>query len=257
MTQFEIIQSEEQKSEKVVEMNDFIFRHDLKNGRWYTKKDVWKPSATTVINIVDKGFGFEKWLGDSPSYELAMDYARMTADRGTRVHLNVGALLAGQLIQTENLEQIDIETKMLMSFIQWYQDIKPEIIDVEHTMLSPTYPVAGTADLRCYINGKLHVIDFKTGAHYPSHQLQLTAYGQLTAIEMDLSPEKSPIISVLKLNDWRKKPTYSWKKYDYDHERLMSAVSLWTWMYGSEPKIEEPLPEVLTLEMLEKEDDKG
>ena len=241
----------------------FIKRYDLSSGRWYMREidgvEIFKPSVTTVLNVIDKGYGFNKWLGNSFGYEAAMEYATFTADRGTRGHINIQSLIAGIPVPTEGME--DIEIKMLMGFVQWYNDYKPEILSCEETLWDRDYPVAGTADLVCRIDGKLHLIDYKTGKHYDTHQLQLTAYGQLHKRLHDYEKEemgdKEPILSVLRLYEWRDNPDmipkYDWKKYKSDDVSLDHAVQLWKWqnkikdLSGFTPKIIEELPSVLIL----------
>ena len=60
-----------------------IIRHHGDN-RWYTRRSKldWKPSVTSVIGgAVDKGKGFELWLGNQPSYEAACNVRNEAARR--------------------------------------------------------------------------------------------------------------------------------------------------------------------------------
>ena len=53
--------------------------NDLSNGRWYCDvnededKRVYIPSGTTILQAVNKGIGFDLWLGNSLSHKHAMD----------------------------------------------------------------------------------------------------------------------------------------------------------------------------------------
>ena len=71
-----------------------IKRLDTKhNRRVYYQRDakeadrVYIYSSTTIIdNVMDKGYGFKKWLGDSLSLDHAEKYASERASIGTMTH---------------------------------------------------------------------------------------------------------------------------------------------------------------------------
>lgn len=82
-----------------------IKRLDTKNGRTYYQLEVKEEdrvylySSTTIIDkVLSKGFGFEKWLGDSQSHKAAMDYAKERADIGSMVHALCMYLIFGKTI---------------------------------------------------------------------------------------------------------------------------------------------------------------
>ena len=65
-----------------------IRRHES-GERWYAPRGSynWKPSVTTIIGgTIDKGKGFEMWLGNHPSYKIACEERDIAAERGTIVH---------------------------------------------------------------------------------------------------------------------------------------------------------------------------
>jgi len=62
-------------------------------------------------------------------------------------------------------------------WLKWKDSVKLKPILIEHTVYSKTYEYAGTMDLLADINGKLSVVDWKTGkAIYPEAILQNAAY---------------------------------------------------------------------------------
>ena len=69
------------------------------NGRWYFPKDkkdhltFYFPSVTTILGVVDKGEGFHRWLGNSLSYDHAMDYGNAAAQVGSITHAYIMELL--------------------------------------------------------------------------------------------------------------------------------------------------------------------
>ena len=50
-------------------------RDNFKTQEWTKENRQHIPSVTTIQNIMSKGIGFEKWLGDYGSYADAMEYA--------------------------------------------------------------------------------------------------------------------------------------------------------------------------------------
>ena len=70
-----------------------LSRLDTPHGRTYYQREVemgervYLYSSTTILdNVLAKGFGFNKWLGDSLSYDAAMEYAGNRARVGTTSH---------------------------------------------------------------------------------------------------------------------------------------------------------------------------
>lgn len=220
-------------------------RHDTQLGRFYEHDGIYKPSATNILSVVSKGEWYEKWLGNAGSYAIAKDFSTKAAERGTRVHINCEALIAGMIITTDGMPEDEV--LCLMAFKEWVDAVRPKFIASELTMWHKDYPVAGTADIMCLIKNQLFLIDIKTGGHYDTHGLQLTAYGEL----YELIYGKRPELSVLRLYVGRgKKPTYDPKRYGYDHKGLFSAIELWKWQNPTTPKpyIEINLPETIQLD---------
>jgi len=185
-----------------------VERHDLKNGRWYAPlKEWWEenrkdedrpfyPSVTTVIGcVMDKGIGYEKWLGNAVSYENAKKYANERATIGSVVHDMCESLLWGAEIDLEgpegaeekwiyNDEPYPITTeikKYLMSFVTFVKQSKMEMLTTEIAILSFNMEISGTADIVAYLTDKkgnrnLWLLDIKTGNEYETHKLQLQPY---------------------------------------------------------------------------------
>ena len=175
---------------------------EYKGNRYYTQRNLksgespdYLMSVTTWENAIDKGIGFHRWLGNSPSYDSAMDYANKRAWIGTATHALCMYLAWGQEVDTsigfydeqdKKLRPIPDEIKMRLSgFIDFFDDYMPVTIATEISLFNNSkyddgalkYPYAGTADNIFMIDGKLWMVDIKTGAEYPKAQrLQLTAY---------------------------------------------------------------------------------
>ena len=230
-----------------------IDKVDLINGRWYFKKSKEKdltfyfPSVTTILNVIDKGEGFHRWLGNSLSYDHAMDYGNSAAQTGSIVHAYVMQLLWGEKVDTkedffdmyslspEPIKVGNSVNKRLMGFIEFIKEYKPDILANEMSLYNSkrskksfVYPWAGQVDQVYKIDGKNWMIDVKTGKEYKTHELQLTAYKLLWD---SLYPEEPiEIMAALYLSDgWRKKPTYKVKKYSFNPEMWLNVLDLWNW----------------------------
>jgi hypothetical protein len=207
-----------------------LFRIDTNVGRCYTpdplNKLAWKPSVTTMENIISKGRMFERWIANFGGYDKVCDYVGKKADDGTLVHEMLEVLV--------NDEQLDVPIdtpnyikKYILSFLQWFSDAKPITIATEIQLYDDDIAFSGTVDYICYIEGKLCMIDFKTGNEYPvTHKIQLCCYKEL----FDKIFPEDPIQHIYGLyvkSGWRKKPTYKLKEYDYDPKISSALKYLW------------------------------
>ncbi len=270
-----------------------VERHDLPNNRWYTPLEsyweehfpdtpkIYKRSSTTIENAIDKGIGFYKWLGNSSSYDSAMEYANERALIGTIVHDYCERLLRGIKLdfkeqtkwhnkETDELIPINREiVKYMCSFDQFCIDVQvngeftTEALEICMFDLATDnegnqiHPWAGTADWVVKIINKKGVeerwmVDFKTGNAYNTHQLQLTSYKILWE---SLFPEH-PIDGIACLylkSGWRKKANYTFKKYKFDPKTWNKVVDVSDWANNSPvPSFPPDLP--TTFSLVEEED---
>jgi len=97
-----------------------------------------------------------------------------SADMGTWVHAFCQEYVEGKNPKAPVNERL---LSAVEQFISWYgsQDIKN--ISSEQKLCSPTLELAGTVDLICELDGRLTIIDWKTGSGiYPEYILQMAAY---------------------------------------------------------------------------------
>ena len=220
----------------VSEYNPDIERNDG-DERWYRIKDEtkWLPSVTTMIgSVMNKGIGFEKWLGDSPSYDLACEKRDKAAQIGTMVHEMCEKLLNGESIEFTPDEKPAF-LKRFMSFEEWYNITKPEIITTEIKLVHKDVNYSGTPDIVCLVDGKIHMVDIKTGAAYNTHELQLTCYKEL----WDKNFPDYPIDEIYGLylkDSWISKVEPQYKKYKYSIDAINSIYNIWLWQNGGTPK---------------------
>lgn len=213
-------------------------------------------SITTISNRMDKGVGFHKWLGDSTSFEDAMAYARLRATIGTIVHVLVTDLLLGDKIIFDDLTLLehpdlkDVENvntvyrkhkkeviKYLMSFRAFWEERDPAPLALEIPLMNLDkddngdwkYPFSGTIDFIGSIKSKYNkigvaLLDWKSGNPYPrENSLQVIAGKLLWESHYPEVPIQY-LASVYLKSNWRNKPSYSIKWYDFRPELWQVAL---------------------------------
>jgi PD-(D/E)XK nuclease superfamily len=184
--------------------------------RWYTKptKDPQTgiptikavPSVTWIVDYWPNKF-LENWRAEK-GIDEAEAIKRAARDKGSAVHLAIEKILRGEELRidtkvedkTKSTEQDAAlreltyeELVCIQSFIEWRNEVKPEVIATETTVFSDTHNYAGTVDFVCRIEGVPYVIDFKTSKQVSrAHELQVSAYR--VALENGENPlyEKNP-----------------------------------------------------------------
>ena len=217
----------------MIECSD-IRRADGKQ-RWYSDgKGPWVPSVTTILGVLDKGIGFEKWLGNSVSYDAACEYRDLRASIGTMVHDHAEAYNKGLKVEIDpNDEEM---AKYMMSYEAWYKDyyLKDMIVEAcELKLYHKDIPFSGTLDMAITVNllnkqNKLCLVDIKTGDYRKSHGLQLTAYAMLWNACFPNYPVDSLYGLYLK-SGWRKEANYGLKELKFEPEVVHKVCDLWTW----------------------------
>ena len=220
-----------------------IEMYDTDNHWYRTEGNEWKPSVTTIINsVLNKGKGFETWLGNQPSYKIACEERDDAAARGTAVHEACEAYLHGQHVDGSNSPWGDEFNKRMMSFEAWMDEYKPDIIATEYKMYHKDIPFSGTCDMVIYTpDTGLSVVDIKTGAPYESHALQLTCYKMLWDAMYPDFPIKNMYGLYLK-GTWISKVEPQFKSYKYVPEVMDHVLGVWRWLIGSTgPKGRKPI----------------
>jgi CRISPR/Cas system-associated exonuclease Cas4 (RecB family) len=85
---------------------------------------------------------------------------------------------------------------VIESFLKWWETMGIEPVTPEIKLCSPTLQLAGTADLLCRVDGKLTIMDWKTGKGiYPEMFLQLAAYALMYEEEFGEKIEQLYIVN--------------------------------------------------------------
>lgn len=129
-------------------------------------------SVTTILAIKHNPWlwHWKMKLGKEESDRIGNE----AAEKGTRVHRRLEQMLSKKVFKT-----VPKDLKpYIEAFNNWYEQCQPELIESEKYLYSDKYGYAGTADLICWIDGELWLIDFKTSkAIYDEYGLQVRAYG--------------------------------------------------------------------------------
>lgn len=208
-------------------------RVDCKNGRFYEyeKEDettVSRPSATTIIDkAIPKGTGWDLALKKSGYLE----WEKMTteaAESGTKIHIATEMYELGHTVDLE--DWTEKEYRKMLGFIQFIEDVNPELVTLpEITLVNENLPFAGTIDRVYRIDGKIVILDIKTGKEYnPQHMIQLEMYAQLFESEFGVTVD---YLADLYLKEWRsEKPKYLLRKHKRNPEAVETTMRMYSLM---------------------------
>lgn len=218
---------------RVVDAKRGIVQITTLDERWYevTKEtSLYYPSSSWIASYYPKGKQFEKWLMDKGIGE-AEQIKMQAGNRGSKVHQAIELLLNKQEVKIDDTlmnqdglqEEISVEEwEAIMSFVDWYNVYKPELISVETTVLNEKYGYAGTLDLKCRINGEVCIVDHKTSsAIYPSHEIQLSSYKHADGNE-DVTK-----MYILQLGYKLNKNRYKFTEIDDQFDIFLATKQLW------------------------------
>lgn len=177
---------------RVIDEAKKIIQITTEDERWYSKevkdKIVYVPSVTWIVSYYPKGVAYFKWLANH-GWDEAEAIKKEAGEKGSKVHQGIDFLLSGGVITPKTRlvnhekgaeEELSVdEYGCIMSFVEWFEKTKPEVLATELTVFSDNNTYAGTVDLICKIDGEEWVIDYKTSQDiWPSHRIQVSAYAR-------------------------------------------------------------------------------
>ena len=131
--------------------------------------------------------------------------------------------LYGELERQEE-ELTPEEYEGVMSFANWYKEVKPKILKSEVTGFKDNH-FAGAIDLVCEIDGQLWIVDYKGSQHiWPAHELQLSAYKRLPIKGVDLSNAK---MAILQVGYTRNKKRWKFTEIKDKFKLFRAAYQIW------------------------------
>lgn len=193
---------------------------------------VWPISVTAAVGMVDKSMPLMLWqekitkkflLGKLEGGKITQDdilqatalhrtKKEEAADKGTAVHDFAEQYIKYQLKQVKEKPEQPKDENVLngaMAFLNWMQANKIKPIASEQLVYSKKNKYVGTLDFKAIINGKLAVIDFKSGKPcekknkkgeiidrkpYPAHRYQVAGYRNADEEETGKEYQESWII---------------------------------------------------------------
>jgi len=198
---------------------------------------VWDfvPSVTWVCSFYPKGVNFYRWLAGK-GWDEAEEIKANAGDRGSKVHQAIGVLLSGGVVEMDDsfenprtLEQEPLtasEYECLMSFVGWFQETRPEVLDFEYTVWNEKYRYAGTIDLKCRIKGKVWIIDIKTSPEiWPAFELQVSAYRQAEPVSAE--ERKNIKLAILQVGYRRNKKGWRFVPVRNQFALFLAARRIW------------------------------
>jgi hypothetical protein len=211
------------------------------------------PSVTWICDTgCPKSVGFYKWLANK-GWDEAEQIKASAGDRGSKVHQAISVLVRGGTVSIddafENPRTLEpepltpTEYECLMSFVDWYQETKPEVILNEFTVWNEKYRYAGTVDLKCRINGKLWLIDVKTSSEiWLPYELQVSAYKHA-----DLPPIAQKL-GILQVGYRKNKRKWKFTPVKDQFSLFLAARRIWQKEAGNQKPLQREFPLELTLQ---------
>jgi hypothetical protein len=167
--------------DRILEISDDAQQITLPDSRYYRRNGKYYPSVTYVLGYYPKGKFFENWL---KQVGFSADYiVKKAAEEGTQVHELCEAYLNGEelrFLDDRGRPQYNPDVwQMFLRFVEFWELIKPTLIETEVHLFSDKLKVAGTCDLIVEINGELWLLDLKTSNQLQTtYELQTAVYGQ-------------------------------------------------------------------------------
>ena len=136
--------------------------------------------TTTVCNVISKGDALVRWANQQGLLGIDISKSRVT-NVGGLVHAMVAAHLMGEQVDTDDFTkaEIDAAENSVLSFLEWAKRREIEVIRSEEPLVCEHLPYGGTADLYARVDGRLEVLDWKSGGLYAEHNFQIAAYRHL------------------------------------------------------------------------------
>jgi hypothetical protein len=239
-----------------------IIQITTSDERFYARRvnedSMWDfvPSVTWISDFYPKGVGFYKWLA-SKGWSEAEAIKAAAGDKGSKVHQAIGVLIQGGTVEMEDafenprtLDQEPLtpaEYECLMSFRDWFAEVRPEVIDVEYTVWNERYRYAGTVDLKCRLNiddyKRVWIIDFKTSSDvWMPMELQVSAYKH-----GDTSEPKPHKLAILQVGYRRNKKKWKFTPIADQFSLFLAARKIWEKEAGSQRPLQRDYPMSLSL----------
>lgn len=230
-----------------------IFRVTTTDERWYSRpsKNVanglpeykFVPSCTWIASHYPKGTAFYKWLANH-GWDESESLKESAGERGSRIHLAIAQLVAGGTITPDvKYDGVELgvdEYAAVMSFRDWFETTRPEVLGSEYIVWNEDVGYAGTVDLKCKINGEVWIIDIKTGQNiWPEHELQISSYRHA-----DIGIQKTGLLQV---GYRRNKTGVKFTEIEDKFPLFLAAKAIWENETGGQKPLQREYPMSLSI----------
>lgn len=196
---------------------------DEDGWRWYEGVDGRKYISVTQVLDVATHQRLTNWYKNNSAKKIEK-VKLVTADLGTRIHKAVENDLKG-------VEQ-KIEPDVAPAFKEWLKlkaEHKIEAKVTERTLYSQVFGFAGTADIVGLFDGKLCVMDIKTGTYSIKTGWQLAGYK--TCWEEATKDMNVGMVGISIHRDGRIGQPFVYEHYDFCFERFLACLEAWKGLY--------------------------
>ena len=223
---------------EIVEVKKGIKQITSLDERWYVREKKFYPSVTWICSYYPKGTPFYKWLAEK-GWDEAEAIKSAAGNKGSKVHQASEDIEKGKKIKISDKypndngepEELSVEeVKAIISFRDWLDTAKPELVACEVAMFNEEYGYAGTVDRIYRIDGQLWIIDLKTSKQvWPEHELQLSAYSMFDLGELQISPKEwaNKKLGILQIGYNRNKAGYKLTEVENCFNVFLSARTIW------------------------------
>lgn len=236
-----------EKQVRIADEKRGIIQVTTYDERWYCKQGTdpktklptydYVPSVTWVTGHYPKGTEFYKWLAKN-GWDESIAIRDAAASKGSAIHKGVERLLQGEVVKmddeytdpkTGEMRPLEVEEYYgIMTFVDWYKDLCSkhvvEVVGSEIVIWNDEDNYAGTVDLVLRVDGRLLVIDLKSGQNiWPEYTLQLSAYRKA----LELAGNEVYGQAVLQLGFKRNKKGWKYNEIDYKYDLYLAAKRIW------------------------------
>lgn len=165
---------------QATEVQKPAFSRPKQNYNTYLIEDELYVGVSAILNTEAVGDFLTHWIlktfGNEPDPIAAhKNYMENVSGIGTAIHKYIEHDLAGEESLAQTFARPDT-IDAIESYHAWKSEHKVEVLASELTVHSPAWKCAGTLDAVLKIDGKVYVVDFKTGKFKPRYFTQLAAY---------------------------------------------------------------------------------
>lgn len=200
--------------------------NDEHGFRWYTIEGVDYVSVTTVLDVICDKESKDFFLNvNRENYDNIMS---STSALGTKIHDTIQAYHEQGITDWDN----DCAPAMVeyLKMVEKH-NIKP--IWHEKTVYSKVHGFAGAIDMLAEIDGKMCVVDIKTGKFSFKHGFQVAAY-RLAAIEMGLIDPSVGSCLLYVHRRGEKGRLYTHKQFEFLEQRFLECLGLHRGLYPNQ-----------------------